>query len=71
MTNFNFKVSIAQLVVVVLTTPLVMLFCKKFERFTLPSMITAQQQPQILEFARVYLSEGLACITSSNTKDGE
>jgi len=48
MTNFNFKVSVAQLVVVVLTTPLVMLFCKRYERFTLPSMIAAQQQPAFL-----------------------
>ena len=34
MTNFNFKVSIAQLLALLFFTPLMMLVCKKFERFS-------------------------------------
>jgi hypothetical protein len=39
MTNFNFKVSIAQLLALLFFTPLMMLVCKKFERFSSNFMI--------------------------------
>lgn len=34
MTNFNFKVSVAQLIALILFTPLIMLVSKRYERFT-------------------------------------
>lgn len=39
MTNFNFKISIAQLISLIFFTPLILHCCKSFERFTNPQII--------------------------------
>lgn len=64
MTNFNYKVSIAQLMALLFFTPLMMMVCKKFERFSSNFMIQAQAQPSLLNFVRVYLQEGVECLFS-------
>lgn len=59
MVNMNFKVSVAQFIAFLVFTPLVMLFCKRYERFTFQYMIDAQSQASFLEFCRVYLTGGM------------
>ena len=39
MINLNFRVAVAQLVVAILCSPLVLYYCKQYERFTLDVMV--------------------------------
>ena len=66
MSNFNFKVSVAQLISLLLFTPLIMIVCKKYERFTMTDLQMAQVNPSLANFVKVYVWRGSQCIASIN-----
>ena len=67
MTNFNFKISIAQLCSLIVFTPAIMYLCKRFERFTFPSILNAQEQAGFGPFINAYVVRGFECITETKS----
>lgn len=51
----------------ILCSPLVLYYCKQYERFTLEIMVQAQTQPSFVEFVKSYVSYGSACLTAVRT----
>lgn len=67
--NFNYKISVAQLVVGVVITPLILLISKNYEDYDADSAINDPKDMPLTEFMSKYLSEGFGCLVMFNDSD--